>query len=60
MMLRIVQMLNTFVLLRCVLSSQVCHVNNTSDVITTGIVHNFLNIFKTEICVNSEQCSRVF
>lgn len=57
-MLRIVQMITTFALLRCALSSQICYANNTSDIIT--IVHNFLNIFKTELYVNSEQCSRVF
>lgn len=51
-------MLNTFVMLRCTLSSQICYANNTSD--TTTIIQKFLNILKTELYVNSEQGSRVF
>lgn len=51
-------MLNTFVLMRYALSSQICYANNTSNIIT--IVQNFLNIFKTELYVNSEHGSRVF
>lgn len=50
-------MLNTFVMLRCARSSQICYANNTSDIIT--IVQILLNIFKTELFVNSEQGSRV-
>lgn len=51
-------MLNTFIMLRCALSAQICYANNTSDIIT--IIQNFLNIFKTELYVNSELGSRVF
>lgn len=52
-MKKLVQMLNTFVSLRCALSPQTCYAKNTSVII--AIVQNCLNSFNTELDANSEQ-----
>lgn len=56
-MKKLVQMLNTFVSLRCALSSQTYYARNTRDII--AIVQNCLNSFNTELDANSEQGSKV-